>query len=78
VVSSIAEPARARSCIAGALADGPWTIPLEALATIDPVALSAFADELTALGLIRVPDNGLLSGASAKEDPGRSGDLIRT
>jgi hypothetical protein len=46
------------------------------MATIDPVALSAFADELTALGLMRAPDSGLLSGTSAKEGPGRSGDLI--
>lgn len=46
-LASVAERARARSCIAGALAVGHWTIPLEALALVDPAALSAFAGELT-------------------------------
>jgi hypothetical protein len=47
--ASAAEPARARSWIASALAVGHWTIPLKALARIDPAALSAFVDEWTGL-----------------------------
>lgn len=38
MAGSVAEPGRARSCIAGALAAGRWTIALKALARIDPVA----------------------------------------
>ena len=48
IVASVAEPARARSCIAGVLAAVRWTIPIRELARIEPAVLSAFADELTA------------------------------
>jgi hypothetical protein len=44
--ASAAEPARARTWIASALAGGHWTIPLKALARIDP---AAFVDEWTGL-----------------------------
>ncbi len=44
-IASVAEPAMARSCIASALAAGQWTIPLQALACVDPIALCVFADE---------------------------------
>jgi hypothetical protein len=49
-VASAAEPAQARSCIAGALAIGRWVIPLKELARVDPAALAAFADERAAAG----------------------------
>ena len=48
MASSITEPARARSWIASALAAGPWTVPLEALARTDPATLSAFTSDLAA------------------------------
>ncbi len=44
-LANVAEPATARSLIAEALAVGRWTIPLWALADVDPTALSAFVDE---------------------------------
>jgi hypothetical protein len=40
-----ANPARARSFIAQALAVGRWSIPLKALAHIDLMALTTFVDE---------------------------------
>ena len=48
-LASVAEPARARPCIVGAFAVGRWTIPLAALARVDSVVLSVFADELAGL-----------------------------
>ena len=47
-VAAAAEPGRARSLIMEALCVGRWTIPLKALARIDPRTLSTFAYELTA------------------------------
>jgi hypothetical protein len=44
-VASTADPMRARSCIASALAVGRWSIPLNASAHTDPRALLTFADE---------------------------------
>ena len=65
-VASTAEAARARSCIAGALIAGPWSIPLKALAGVDPVALRTFVDEWTGLRAAARPlDNGPLSRTSA-------------
>ena len=73
VASSAAELVRARSCIAGALTAGRWTILLQALALVDPAALSAFAGELTAPSdPSQTQDNGLLSGTSARHNPGRA------
>jgi hypothetical protein len=58
-VASVAEPDRARSCIAGALAVGQWVILLNEVARIDPVALATFADERAWLrGLPDQLDNG--------------------
>ena len=71
LASGVTEPTKARSWIAGALAAGRWTIPLQALALVDPAALSAFADELTApQSPSRTLDNGLLSSTSARRDLG--------
>jgi hypothetical protein len=65
VVASVADPARARACIADALAVGWWAIPLKELARVDLVALSAFADELTdSTGPSGHKDNGPLPGTS--------------
>jgi len=70
-VAGVAEPATARSCIAGALAVWSWSTPLEVLARVDPVALSAFADELAAAAAPSGPlDNGLLSGHQRDGTPG--------
>jgi hypothetical protein len=71
VASSTADPVRARSWVAGALAAGRGTIPLQALARIDPAALSAFAHEMTASlqDPSGVPGNGLLSGTSRLRGP---------
>jgi hypothetical protein len=44
-----AEPVKARSMIADALAVGRWTISLSALARVDLVALSVFADNYAPL-----------------------------
>jgi hypothetical protein len=76
-LASVAEPSRARSCIAGALAAGQWTHPLPAVARIDPAALSAFADERMAS--VRPPesDNGPLSGTSDEAYAKRPDALIR-
>jgi hypothetical protein len=61
---NVAGPARAQSCIARALAAGKWTIVLEKLASINLVALSAFAGELTALlGPAGTWDNGYIRAA---------------
>jgi hypothetical protein len=71
VASSAAELVRARSCIAGALAAGRWTIPLQALALVDPAAMSAFADELTVPSdPSQTQDNGPLSGTPARRGTG--------
>jgi tetratricopeptide (TPR) repeat protein len=65
MASSITESGRARSWIAGALAAGPWWVPLEALARTDPAALSAFTSGLAAVpDLPRATDNGRLSGTT--------------
>jgi hypothetical protein len=50
VASSTAEPVRARTYIAEALAAGRWSIPLQALAIVNPAVLRAFADELNRSG----------------------------
>jgi hypothetical protein len=68
VAGSSSESARTRSCIARALAVGRWTIPLQALALVDPAALSAFADELAVLSNSPgTQDNGLLSGTASHD-----------
>jgi hypothetical protein len=81
VANSVAEPVRARSCIAGALAAGRWTIPLQALTIVDMAALSAFAGELAALqSPSRTSDNGLLSGTSGhdiRRGPGNGRPAVR-
>jgi len=60
MAAGLSESARTRSWIVSALCAGRWTIPLAALARIDPRILSVFADKLIALaappGLL---DNGL-------------------
>jgi hypothetical protein len=70
-IADVAEPARARSCIADALAVGRWVIPLKELADIDPAVLLAFADELAGFsGLLGQSGNGPLSGTSARHGAG--------
>jgi hypothetical protein len=77
-IAGVAEPTRARAFIAGALAAGRWTIPLNELADIDPTALSAFADELAGLRSVPdQPDNGPLSSAPAPGGPDRAAGPAR-
>ncbi|MEU8067893.1 hypothetical protein AB0C55_30750, partial [Micromonospora humida] len=45
----LAEPTRARSLVANALAVGRWTIPLKALARVDAKVLFHFVDKSTRL-----------------------------
>jgi tetratricopeptide (TPR) repeat protein len=79
MASRISEPTRARSWIGGALAAGPWWVPLEALARTDPVALSAFISGLAASpDLPQATDNGRLSDTSVGEPLARTSAVTKS
>ncbi|MEV5960177.1 hypothetical protein AB0L70_00355 [Kribbella sp. NPDC051952] len=48
-IAAVAEPVRARRLVARALVDGPWYVPLEPLARLDPGGFARLADEVIGL-----------------------------